>query len=157
MNDSIGRDVIEYFSYGSNMNPERMKERGVLYLSRESFALEGYELRFNKISRLNPQAGAANIVPHASGEVEGVLYRITMSGLLSLDRHEGYPDEYDRKKLIVDSKTLEKGEIITYIAHPSRVKEGLRPMREYLRHLLKARDLLSRPYYERLNALKTLD
>ena len=80
-----------------------------------------------------------------------------MSGLLNLDRHEGYPDEYDRKKLIVGSKTLEKGEIITYIAHPSRVKEGLRPMREYLRHLLEARDLLSRPYYERLNALKTLD
>ena len=52
MNDSIGRDVIEYFSYGSNMNPERMKERSVIYLSRESFVLEDYELRFNKISRI---------------------------------------------------------------------------------------------------------
>jgi gamma-glutamylcyclotransferase len=157
MNDSIRSDVIGYFSYGSNMNPERMKERGVLYLSRESFVLEGYELRFNKISRLNPQAGSANIVPHASKEVEGVLYRITMSGLLNLDRHEGYPDEYDRKKLIIDANGKKKGEIITYMAHPSRVKEGLSPMKEYLRHLLEARDLLSRPYYERLNTLKTLD
>jgi len=157
MNDSIRSDVIEYFSYGSNMNPERMKERGVLYLSRESFVLGGYELRFNKISRSNPRAGAANIVPHASGEVEGVLYRITVSGLLNLDRYEGYPAEYDRKKLIIGAKTLDEGEIITYVAHPSRVKEGLRPMREYLRHLLEARDLLSRPYYERLNALKTID
>lgn len=157
MNDSVRNDIIEYFSYGSNMNPDRMKERGVLYLSRESFVLEGYELRFNKISRSNPQAGAANIVPHASGEVEGALYRITVSGLLYLDRHEGYPDEYDRKKLIIDTKENKKGEIITYIAHPSRVTEGLRPMREYLRHLLEAWDLLSGPYYERLKAHETID
>lgn len=157
MKDSITSDLIDYFSYGSNMNPERMRERGVIYLSRERFVLQGYELRFNKISRSNPLAGAANIVPRASGEVEGVLYRITMSGLFNLDRYEGYPEEYDRKRLIIDASGKKKGEIITYIAHPSRVREGLRPVREYLLHLLEARDFLSRPYYERLKAFKTLD
>ena len=69
MNASIRNDIINYFSYGSNMNVERMRERGVLYLSKERFALEGYELRFNKISYSNPNAGAANIVPHETGRV----------------------------------------------------------------------------------------
>ena len=157
MNASIRNDIINYFSYGSNMNVERMRERGVLYLSKERFALEGYELRFNKISYSNPNAGAANIVPHETGRVEGILYKITISGLVSLDGYEGYPHEYDRKILLINSDGYKEDDMVTYVARPSRIKEGLHPTREYLRHLLEARNFLSGPYYERLKALRTLD
>ena len=46
-------------------------------------------------------------------------------------------------------------EAVTYVA--LRTREGLRPTREYLGHLLAGRDLLPRDYVERLMATPTLD
>ncbi len=154
MNSLNGNGIINYFAYGSNMNPARMRERGAHYVSRERLVLEGFSLKFNKISSSSPGAGAANIVPDDSGIVEGVLYKITVSGLISLDRFEGYPREYDRIKLYLGAI---KEEIITYIARPARIKDGLNPTRDYLSHLLAAGDVLSVSYCESLKIIQTLD
>lgn len=152
-----GNGIVNYFAYGSNMNPGRMKERGVRYFLRERLVLEGFSLRFNKISSRVPGAGAANIVPDDSGIVEGVLYRITAAGLSALDRFEGYPDEYDRIRLKIRLGGEIEGDVITYIARPGRTKDGLNPSRDYLNHLLAAGDLLSVPYYESLKIIQTAD
>lgn len=45
----------------------------------------------------------------------------------------------------------------TFVAEPEWVKEGLKPDKEYLNHLLAGRDLLSREYYEQLAGTVTLD
>ena len=42
--------AVHYFAYGSNMNPERVKARGLEYSQVLSGQLSGYELVFNKYS-----------------------------------------------------------------------------------------------------------
>ena len=148
--------VVNYFAYGSNMNPERMRERGALFYSRQRLILPGYGLTFNKIVS-TPNAGVANIVPDENGVVEGVLYQVTLKGILNLDRYEHYPNEYDRVILRVPYKINQHLEIKTYIAQQHKTRDQLKPTRLYLDHLLAADDLLSENYYNQLKMLETLD
>ena len=154
----IGRNVaLNYFAYGSNMNPVRMRERGVIFYSRELLILPGYSLKFHKITSHSPKTGAANIIRDEKGVVEGALYKVTLAGISTLDKYEGHPNEYDRVELSVPIEDGAVIEIVTYIAHPHRTREGLKPARFYLNHLLSARDILSEDYYHRLNILETSD
>jgi len=148
---------MKYFAYGSNMDPDRMKERGVNFSKREHAILEGWRLEFNKVSSRNLKEGYANIVRDENSIVEGVLYEITDSDLKVLDRYEGYPSHYERIKVVVRMDSGEKVEAVTYIAKPDKVKDGLKPSREYLSHLLKGCDLLSEEYWKKLRRWKTLD
>ncbi len=154
MNNIDRKVILNYVAYGSNMNPARMKDRGVMFYSRELLVLPGYSLKFHKIAHHGPNTGAANIVPDENCVVEGILYKITWAGIRNLDKHEGYPTEYDRVLLKVQG--IEK-EILTYIAHPHRTSEGLKPSRDYLNHLLAAEDILSQDYHDYLRASKTAD
>ena len=148
--------VVNYFDYGSNMNPERMRERGIVFYSRQRLVLPGYSLRFNKIV-YTPDAGAANIVPDEQGIVEGVLYKITLRGIMNLDKFEHYPTQYDRVILGAPHQGSELIEIHTYIAHPEKTREGLKPARDYLDHVLEAEDILSENYFRQLLMVETLD
>ncbi len=147
---------IKYFAYGSNMNPERMKERGVKYYSRERAILRGWKLEFNKVALGNPRKGYANIVKDENGIVEGCLYELEEDDLNKLDIYEGVPRHYRRTEVEVETC---KGKIkaITYIAHPNKVKDGLKPTKDYLSHLLSGSDCLSADYIEKLKAIETLD
>jgi|LSQX01.2.fsa_nt_gb gamma-glutamylcyclotransferase len=148
---------MKYFAYGSNMNPQRMRERKINYTSRIAASLQGYSLKFNKVASRNPlEEGYANIVPEAKGVVEGVLYEIQEADLKNLDKYEGYPDNYDRQKVKVLTVTGQE-EAIAYIACPDKIREGLKPAREYLVHLLAAKDMLSEDYYRKLLCYDTLD
>lgn len=141
-----------YFAYGSNMNPERMKERGVNYRWYKKAVLKDYRLVFNK-ERLNGSA-AANIEPFPGAVVEGVLYELEnpRRGIDNLDVYEGYPDHYDRMVVKVETEDGEVYDAIVYIAQPWRV---FKPLREYFNHLLEACKLgiLSEGYCKRLKAL----
>lgn len=152
----IRKKVVNYFAYGSNMNPDRMRERGVAFYSRQRLVLPGYSLIFNKIVSTQ-NAGAANIVPDENGIVEGVLYKITLKGILNLDKFEHYPNQYDRVTLIALHKGMELSDIYTYIARTETTGEGLKPSREYLSHLLAAEDILSQEYYNYIRLIETLD
>lgn len=90
---------MKYFAYGSNMNPERMRERNIYFSSRNHATLKGFRLEFNKVASRNSEEGYANIVLDKDGTVEGILYDITNSDLIKLDRYEGYPDHYNRVKV----------------------------------------------------------
>ncbi|MCX8189580.1 MAG: gamma-glutamylcyclotransferase, partial [Nitrososphaeria archaeon] len=50
----------------------------------------------------------------------------------------------------------EQLEAVTYVANPRKIKDGLKPSREYLNHLLKGCDLLSKEYCEKLRLQETL-
>ncbi len=157
MNHTDRNGVVSYFAYGSNMNPARMKERGVIFYSRKLLILPGYSLKFHKITSYGPNTGAANIVLDDNGVVEGILYKVTWTGIRNLDKFESYPTEYDRVALkVAHSEGVEK-EIYTYIAHPHKTKDGLKPARFYLDHLLAARDILSPGYFEQLQKWETSD
>jgi cation transport regulator ChaC len=148
---------MKYFAYGSNMDQKRMKKRGVRFSERVHAILKGYSLKFNKITSDNPKKGYANIVPDKNGIVEGVLYEIVDSDLSKLDSCEGYPQHYKRVNVKVQLDDGKGIEAVTYIAQPDKVKEGLKPSKGYLAHLLAAKDLLSEQYYKKLEACETID
>ncbi len=138
------------------MNPERMRERNAEFLERRKALLRGWRLVFNKVAHRNPGEGYANIAKDKKGIVEGVLYLITKEGLSNLDRYEGYPCEYDRKVLEVVLEDGSRVKAWVYVAQPDKVRDGLKPSKEYLDHLLKGCDLLSEEYCEMLRKIETL-
>jgi cation transport regulator ChaC len=147
--------IMKYFAYGSNMDAEQMKGRGISFSQRMHAVLRGYSLRFNKVTYKNPHQGYANIVRKSGDVVEGILYEVSKSDLSNLDKYEGYPDHYDQKIVIVQTDSGEKVEAVAYIAHPDKVREGLKPTKKYLSHLLAARDILSKPYIQKLELTET--
>jgi len=151
-----GGSAMRYFAYGSNMDPDRMIERGVNFLKRERAILKGWKLTFNKIAYQNPNEGYANIEKDDESVVEGILYEIPEEDIEKLDRYEGVPNHYERLSVVVQSNN---GAVkaITYIANPNKVREGLKPGRDYLNHLLKGCDLLTEEYCEKLRKWETLD
>lgn len=148
---------VVYFAYGSNMNPRRMHARGVPFVRRTWALLRGYELRFNKRSQADPQRGAANIVPAAAGQVEGVVYELAVEGIERLDEFEGYPLHYTRETVRLELAGSEQAEAIAYVAHASKVDDALLPAADYLAHLLEARDVLSAEYLRMLEEVRTAD
>ncbi len=146
--------MVLYFAYGSNMNPERMRERGVKFKSFRPAKLKGYRLAFNKACYTFPGYGCANVEPDPNGVVEGVLYEV-LEGLESLDSYEGYPRHYGRREVEVETPSGEKVKAVCYVAQPAFIKEGLKPHPNYLKHLLKACQLglLSKSYCKKIESL----
>jgi len=148
---------MKYFAYGSNMDSERVRKRGIRFSQRRHATLKGYRLEFNKVASRDPREGYANIVQYENGIVEGVLYDIEDSDLSRLDRHEGYPDHYQRVEVRVQLDDRQEVEAVTYVAQPDRVRYELMPSRDYLDHLLAAGDILSESYRRKLQLWQTLD
>jgi gamma-glutamylcyclotransferase (GGCT)/AIG2-like uncharacterized protein YtfP len=133
--------MLKYFAYGSNMDPRQMRDRlNCDVRRREAARLPGYRLVFNKKSFSRPGSGAANVIPCARSIVEGVLYEISEDALHQLDRYEGSPWHYERKRVAVAKScgSVVK-EVYLYVAqNPTLLAEGLRPTSEYLALLLAA-------------------
>ena len=148
---------MKYFAYGSNMDAQRMNKRNVSFYKRRAGHLSGYRLEFNKVAN-NTRKGYANIVPDDSSLVEGALYDIDAVSLPKLDRCEGYPEHYLKipEKIVLPSDGQEIC-AITYIANPDKTRDGLKPSKEYLSHLLAGKDILSASYFEWLQGIETMD
>ena len=138
------------------MDPDRMKEREINFSKRERAILEGWRLEFNKVASRNPKEGYANIVKDEEHIIEGIIYTIQDSDIKKLDKYEGYPNHYERLTVRVRLDDGEEVEAIAYVAKSDKVKKGLKPSKEYLNHILKGCDLLSKEYCERLRRWETL-
>ena len=88
----------------------------------------------------------ANIMECPERVVEGMLYDIEDAGLAKLDYYEGYPREYRRLTVAVETKMGNFAGVIAYKATEKRERTGLVPPRTYVQHLLAARDVLSPAY-----------
>jgi len=151
--DEDGAPEMKYFAYGSNCNSAVMKRKGVRFTSRRRAVLRGFRLLFNKKAmrgNLPEDIGFANINEDADATVEGILYEIVDDDLERLDRSERYPDHYDRIDVTVESDAG-RHRCCTYRAQPDKIREGLKPSRNYLNHILAAGDFLSRQYHEALD------
>ena len=146
-----------YFAYGSNMNPARLRGRCVSFRSHMHAVLKGYGLRFNKVAKDDPRAGYANVVPEPNGAVEGVLYELSDGGIERLDHCEGCPCHYRRMSIEVELDDGRAVNALIYVAQPGMIRDGLKPKKEYLAHLLAAQDLLSQAYRAKLAETDTLD
>lgn len=142
-----------YFAYGSNMDRARLADRLGIDLQQselpfEVAILDGYDIAFNKLK--NDGTGAANIVPSAGTDVEGLLYRIEERHLSVLDKCEGVPHDYRRQLMDVRTRDGRLIQAHVYIAAPGRVRTGLRPSREYMQHLLSAEKFLDKNHFSRI-------
>ena len=148
---------VNYFAYGSNMNPDRMIERKAFFTKRVFARLENYRLVFDKTSTKNPEEGFGNIVPDEKSVVEGVLYEVEWDSIERLDIFEGYPEAYSRENIEVELSDGSKADAIVYIACEGHTGEGLKPSREYMSHYLKGKDLLTPEYYSMLEKIDTFN
>jgi gamma-glutamylcyclotransferase (GGCT)/AIG2-like uncharacterized protein YtfP len=97
---------MKYFAYGMNTNIKEMAQRCPDAKNLGHARLAGYRFRF---------AGHADIVPHANGLVEGVLWEITDRCLTALDNLEGFPYYYDRKEVTVVTDTGVEEALVYYM------------------------------------------
>jgi len=86
-----------YFAYGSNMNPERIRQRIPDARPVGRATLRGWRL----VERLY-----ADIERSRGGRVEGVLYLVTRTELHRLDAYEGYPKVYDCVRVVVHAELM---------------------------------------------------
>ena len=143
-----------YFAYGSNLNPQRMKDRGVLFTKRELAQLNGYEFLLNKL-RINGTA-AANIRPKDGSTLYGLLYTCTPDVFQKLDVFEGVAAGHYSRETVVVMVNGRKQEAITYIASGSSCDDNLRKVDEdYLSHILCGKDLLPGDYVKYLESFSS--
>jgi cation transport regulator ChaC len=146
-----------YFAYGSNMNPARVSARGLKFDRVSGATIGGIRLTFNKQSREHPSSGHANLTFDRTSHSEGVLYRLRDEHEIRLmDRFEAAPVNYSRDVVVVESE----GSRIaawTYFANAAVIRQGLRPERSYLDHLLAGREYLSPDYFAWLSETVCVD
>lgn len=146
-----------YFAYGSNLDPKRMARRCPGATDRRPGVLEDHELRFNKATNDFDGSAAANVEPASGERVEGALYTLSEDDLHRVDQVEGHPRHYTRRLHVVLERGGSKTIAWVYHATPDYVRDGLKPRKEYLDHLLAGKDLLSEGTRKRLETTTTID
>ena len=132
-----------YFAYGSNMNLDQMLDRKAYFTRRIKAWVGGYRLVFNKIASNEPGYGKANIVADSSFDVMGILYEVQESDLSMLDRFEGVVgNHYERKEMQVQTKEFGEVTAVVYLAHPSKIQNGLLPTDVYAANFYAGLDIL---------------
>jgi hypothetical protein len=160
--------VARYFAYGSNMNPERVRARGIRFSHAGGARIAGFALAFDKSSTAHAGLGHANLRFAPGSWVEGVLYWLeSPEEIAKMDRFESTPVNYSREVVRVevlhadvpaayhDSTRIVDGasrlvETWTYFANPAVRRPDLLPPRSYLNHLLAGRPFLSPAYFDTL-------
>lgn len=124
---------IYYFAYGANLSKDIMRKRVGDWKEVKRAVLDGYRLCFGVYSK-SWKGGAADIRECEGGRVYGAVYLISEEQLSMLDRCEGVPSVYMRRKVKVRT---EDGELdaVTYVA--ANPKDYVRPSQEYLANVLK--------------------
>ena len=104
---------MKYFAYGSNIDENRMQERCPKSRLVGKARLEGYKISFSRYSG-KWNGGVADIIEAENSHVWGILYEITEDDLARLDKFEGHPNIYIRKKVIVIDDNDQEIEAFAY-------------------------------------------
>ena len=121
---------MKYFAYGSNLSERQMKQRCPGAKRLFSARLPNYRLIFTGGSRTR-NGGTATIRLQKGEQVLGGIYELDERSLLALDKHEGYPDVYDRMNVIVFNDFGDAVDVVTYFKKGRAVEEP--PAPEYLK------------------------
>lgn len=107
-----------YLAYGSNLSTEQMAYRCPDATIVGKAVIKDYRLMYK-----GSQTGAyATIEPEKGQEVPVLVWAISKRDERSLDRYEGYPVFYHKKKLVVEVKALsEDAPMPSYGKHPAMV------------------------------------
>ena len=167
--------INAYFAYGSNMDPERVRQRGLAFTRALAAALPGHALVFDKRAARVTGAGHANIRYCPGATVHGVLYVLEHPDMIQrMDPYEQAPINYGREVFHLATATAtalaesgESGEPASsaprewmpawvYVGNPGVLQEGLRPEPEYMAHLLLGAPYLPADYLAALRSIECL-
>ena len=136
---------VWYFAYGSNVNPEQMKERIGEFKEAVKATLIGFKLVFRGYSpRWN--GAPADIEPSRESVVYGVLYRISEDQLKELDSYEGFPNFYKHEMVEVLTEAGRKIQAVTYVR--TRKEPCSKPSKRYVETII--RGLRAHGYSEKI-------
>ncbi|MEM1230497.1 MAG: gamma-glutamylcyclotransferase family protein [Pseudomonadota bacterium] len=147
-----------YFAYGSNMNPARVRERGLALAAEPRAAtLQGFRLCFDKIAAGPAGVGHANVLVAPGASVHGVLYELAdAQEILKMDPFERAPINYGREAVQVECEGAQLW-TWTYFANRACRAPGLRPSSTYLAHLLAGKPWLPSDYHALIAATETAE
>ena len=117
-----------YFAYGTNLDKKQMKDRCPESKPLYPATLPNYRLVFVGWSR-KFQGSVATIKRMQGSKTPGAVYEISDADLRHLDVAEGYPQEYNRIKVIVFDEDGTAIEAVTYVKTGS--EEESKPSKEY--------------------------
>ncbi len=112
--------MISYFAYGSNLDQNQMRKRCPESNLVGKFVLKNYRLGFTIFSSAaHRQCGCADVIKSDEDEVWGLVYEISDSDLISLDKYEGHPrfykrfttkvyDEFNHERVVESYEVIEK-------------------------------------------------
>ena len=136
-----------YFAYGSNMNPQRMLERGVPFDQCVPAVLRDHTLTFNKRG-LRGREAYAHATREKGVELPGLLYRVSGRGLRALDRYEGVAAGHYRREsmeMAVRADHALPTHRVTawvYLAEDEHVQDGLPVSDGYMQHIRRGHAIL---------------
>ena len=123
-----------YFAYGSNLNLDDAKTKGVsenVLTPYKKARLPDERLVFNFYSP-SRDCGVLNIEAAIGHYVEGYLFEVlSEDGWRALDRKEGHPNYYCREMVIVLDDDGQEIEALTYRVVPERISDFIAPSEEY--------------------------
>lgn len=123
-----GDVVPRYFAYGSNLDEIQLCQRCPGAAAEASGALVNFCLAFTAYSA-GWGAGVADVVACRGSRVWGVVFNITDDDLESLDRFEGYPQQYGR---FVSQIVTAQGILDAWVYAVNRKQEFVAPSGRYL-------------------------
>lgn len=118
-----------FVAYGSNLNLDQMSYRCPGSFVEDRGVLQNFRLTF----RASGQAGVANIEPAAGSTVPVLVWSVPAIDELALDRYEGFPYFYTKKRVHVQTP---RGGIMAWVYVMAPGHHVTPPGRGYLRTIL---------------------
>ncbi len=108
-----------YFAYGSNLDAAQMRARCPSARLLGAAMLDGYRLGFAGQSAAWGGGGVATVVRDREAHVPGLLWALTDEDLDRLDRFEGHPVAYERRRLLVTLPEGDRRRAHVYVKDPT--------------------------------------
>jgi len=148
--------MIDYFAYGSNLHPLRLRERVPSAELVGVAALPGHRLVFHKKS--DDGSSKCNLVNTnvETDLIHGAIYQIDPGDKPRLDRYEGKGYREEQVSL-----TIQGDEYVcfAYVAQPSHIVSGLPPYHWYKALVMLGAEYLAfpAPYLAALDAVESME
>ncbi len=154
-------ELVWYFAYGSNMQPDTFRgRRGIVARQAVAARLSGWELVLDKPPILPVREAMANVVEAEGAHVLGVAYAITPEDLAHVDLTEGVLiGNYRRVAVRVTTLGAEPLELEAFTLTSDRRDKTLAPSRRYMALLIEGALAHGLPseYVDRLRACPVVD
>ncbi len=159
-------EEVDYFAYGSNLDPTQMDERGISVEKSEIAELPGWKLAFTIYSD-TWGGGVADILPDPEGIVKGAVYTINKDDLKKLDHYEGRMVENDMERGMYRRQYLPVKTgggwktVLTYVVNKTvehKKQMDLKPSKRYLRTIVTGAQehSIDKRYIDKLKAIDTV-